>query len=76
MNQLLVIPQELAARRTHATQYPAEVSGRERPYAPAELRYVPVVRYTGQSLEDLCSELKIDLPTFDIPGNKKKFGLE
>ena len=63
-------------RRTHATQYPNEASGKEKPYAPAELQWVPIAKYVGQAPADYCTSLKIDLPTFDIPGNKAKFGLE
>lgn len=66
----------LMVRRSHASQYPEEVSGKTKPYARPDLRYVPVARYAGQAAADYCTSLKIDLPTFDIPGNKKKFGLE
>ena len=66
----------LLVRRTHATQYAEEASGKSKPYAPANLRHVPLARYTGQALRDYCTALAIDLPTFDIPGNKEKFGLK
>jgi LmbE family N-acetylglucosaminyl deacetylase len=66
----------LEVRRTHATQYPEEATGKEKPYAPATLRFVPLAKYSGEALGDYCTSLKINLPTFDIPGNKAKFGLE
>lgn len=66
----------LAVRRAHASQYPDEASGEVKPRAPAALRRVPLVRYTAPLNGDFCTSLGISLPTFDIPGNKKRFGLE
>ena len=66
----------LAVRRTHASQYPDEASGQLKPSAAAALRRVPLLRYTGSMTGDLCTSLGINLPTFDIPGNKKRLGLE
>lgn len=75
-NGKLAYDYALLVRKTHATQYPDEVSGKEKPYAPARLRYVPLAKYEGQPIVDYCTPLKIKLPTFDIPGNKEKFGLK
>ena len=66
----------LAVRRSHASQYPDEASGKSRPNAPAGLRYVPLMEYVGALRSDLCTSIGIDLPTFDIPGNKRRLGLE
>lgn len=66
----------LAVRRTHASQYPEEASGKLRPSAKPSLRRVPLIRYTGPMKDDFCTSLGIDLPTFDVPGNKKRLGLE
>lgn len=66
----------LAVRRTHASQYPDEASGKLKPNATAALRRVPLIKYTQPVTGDFCTSLDIDLPTFDIPGNKKRFGLE
>lgn len=66
----------LLVRRTHATQYPEEASGKSKPYASRSLRQVPLAKYVGQTLTDYCTPLAIDLPTLDIPGNKEKFGLK
>ena len=65
-----------AVRNLHASQYPDEASGKLTPYATPELRRVPLQRYTGSASGDFCSPLKIELPTFDIPGNRARFGLE
>lgn len=66
----------LAVRRLHASQFPDEASGAQKPNPPAKLRQVPLVAYTAPLTEDFCSELGIKIPTFDIPGNKEKFGLK
>ncbi|MXO75015.1 hypothetical protein GRI40_07250 [Altererythrobacter aerius] len=66
----------LAVRRTHASQFPEEASGKLRPSAEPTLRRVPLLRYTGPMTDDFCTSLGIDLPTFDIPGNKTRLGLE
>lgn len=66
----------LLVRKAHATQFPGEALGKERPYAAAHLRHVPLARYAGQPLADHCTSLNINLPTFDIPGNKERFGLK
>lgn len=66
----------LAVRRTHASQYPQEASGNQRPRAKPALRRVPLMRHSGTLTGDFCTSLGIDLPTFDIPGNKKRLGLE
>jgi LmbE family N-acetylglucosaminyl deacetylase len=63
-------------REAHATQYPVKSRDKDRPYAVPDLRFVPLAKYTGQPLVDYCTSLKIDLPTFDIPGNKERFGLK
>lgn len=75
-NGLTTYDYALAVRRTHATQFPDEASGKSRPSAGAALRRVPLVQYTGPMTADFCTSLGIDLPTFDIPGNKKRLGLE
>lgn len=66
----------LAVRKAHASQYPDEASGKATPYAPADQRRVPLLRQTGSLEDDFCTALSIDLPTFDIPGNKKRMGFE
>lgn len=66
----------LTVRRTHASQYPDESSGKVKPNAGSGLRRVPLLRYSGPMDDDFCTSLGIDLPTFDIPGNKKRLGLE
>lgn len=66
----------LAVRRAHASQYPDEASGKNRPSAPESLRRVPLIKYTGPLHDDFCTALGIDLPTFDIPGNKERLGLD
>lgn len=66
----------LVVRRTHASQFPDEASGKVKPSAGATLRRVPLLRYTGTMTDDFCTSLGIDLPTFDVPGNKKRLGLE
>lgn len=66
----------LAVRRMHVSQFPDEASGAQKPNPAVTLRHVPLVKYAAPMTDDFCSELGIKLPTFDIPGNKEKFGLK
>jgi LmbE family N-acetylglucosaminyl deacetylase len=75
-NGLTAYDYALTVRRTHASQYPKEASGELKPRAGAGLRRVPLLRYVGPMTSDLCTPLSIDLPTFDIPGNKRRLGLD
>ena len=75
-NGLTAYDYALAVRRAHATQFPDEASGKVRPSAGPALRRVPLLRSTGRVTGDFCTSLGINLPTFDIPGNKERFGIQ
>jgi hypothetical protein len=64
-------------RIRHATQFPEEASGK--------VVLNPATKWQKVALtpsnrirpgDDYCTALKLDYPTFDIPGNMKKLGIE
>lgn len=62
--------------RAHASQYPKVATGEERADAPEEWRRVPLVPFAAYRADDYCTKLKLSRPTFDIPGNKERLGVE
>ena len=66
----------LAVRRAHRSQYPDEASGKVKTAAAASERWVPLASASSFRPADYCTSLSLERPTFDIPGNKERFGIE
>ncbi len=66
----------LAARRVHKSQFPDEASGKVRSNASKAEQRVPLAPIASLRSDDYCTSLKLQRPTLDIPGNRKRFGIE
>lgn len=65
-----------AVLRAHPSQFPKVKSGEERVDAPPNQRRVPLVPLGAYAPADYCTQLKLDRPTLDIPGNKERLGIK
>lgn len=62
----------LQVRRTHASQFPDEASGKKVSSALALTRQVPLAPLPATIAGEYCTALRLQRPTLDIPGNREK----
>lgn len=62
----------LLVRRTHASQFPDEASGKKVSSAEVSKRKVPLVAMPESISTEYCTALQLQRPTMDIPENREK----
>lgn len=62
----------LLVRRTHASQFPKEASGEKLSTASDPQRYVPLAPLPASISSEYCTDLHLERPTLDIPGNRER----